>query len=159
MNIGTVGIVCRGRGTSMMRMITALADKSYRLNTQDIVFNELTSMTPYELSLFEYLTAFKDNDLIITTSSNYNLRYYLLERNPIKHVVSKAYIDDFNESMIGKIYRETIKEGCNAFDILQFTGDRGSKCHDNTKGCKQTRTNTVGTPNGKDAYRHRFTFR
>ena len=63
-------------------------------------------------------------------SENYQIfhsyGHWLIAKAPLKRVVSKSYIDDFNERTIGHIYRETIKEACNAFDILQFTGDRSS---------------------------------
>lgn len=156
MNFGTVGIV--GRGMNTRNNIIRIIDQVYGMKSDTIVFDE-AMLTQNQMAVLERLKSFPREHLITTLNVNHNLRFYLLGRAPIKHVVSKKYIDEFNERTIGKIYKETVKEGCNAFDILQFTGDRSTKCDDNTKGHKQTRTNTVGTSNGKDAYRHRFTFR
>lgn len=156
MNIGNIGVI--GRGMNTRNTIMNIVDRAYGMSTDSIVFDELM-LTQYQIAVLERLKSFPREHLITRLDVNQNLRFYLLGRAPIKHVVSKKYIDEFNERTIGKIYKETVKEGCNAFDILQFTGDRSTERNDNTKGRKQTRTNTVGTSNGKDAYRHRFTFR
>ena len=156
MSFGTVGVI--GRGMNTRNTIMNIVNRAYGMSTDSIVFDELM-LTQYQIAVLERLKSFPREHLITRLDVNQNLRFYLLGRAPIKHVVSKKYIDEFNERTIGKIYKETVKEGCNAFDILQFTGDRSTERNDNTKGRKQTRTNTVGTSNGKDAYRHRFTFR
>lgn len=156
MDIGNIGIV--GRGMNTRNTIMGIIDQPHIMDPDSIVFDE-TILTRNQMVFLDQLRSFPSEHLLTVLEINRDLRIHLLGRAPIKHVVSKKYINEFNERTIGKIYKDTIREGCNAFDILQFTGDRSTKRDDNIKGRKQTRTNTVGTPNGKDAYRHRFTFR
>ena len=146
-----IGVV--GRGMGRKDAIMSIIDQSFGIQTKDLLIEgmmlEATQLTSIRGKLLPVSKIVWSN----------RIPYYIAGRAPIKHVVSKSYIDKVNERIIGKMYRETIKEGCNAFDILQFTRDRSTKCDDDSKGRKQTRPNTVGTPNGKDAHRYRFTFR